>query len=130
MSISINDGKGVPVAHVFSQDAVQNGAVPAEFVNRANANGPSFWERMRGWVTLGQKASQPHVIKVKLDRPISGTLEGNPAVLGKHAAILTILVDQTVAAESDVLDTIALIANLADNATIRGQMKTFAPLVA
>jgi hypothetical protein len=130
MSISINDGKGTPVAHVFSQDAQQNGQDPAEFVNRSNANGPSFWERLRGWMTLGTKASQPHVVKVKLSRPIAGTVEGNPAVLGKHEAILTLLIDQSVAAESDVLDTVVLMANLLDNATVRGQMKSFAPLVA
>lgn len=130
MSISINDGKGTPVAHVFSQDAQQNGQDPAEFVNRSNANGPSYWERLRGWMTLGAKASQPHVVKVKLSRPIAGTVEGNPAVLGKHEAILTLLIDQRVAAESDVLDTVVLMANLLDNATVRGQMKSFAPLLA
>lgn len=130
MSISINDGKVTPVAHVFTQDAQQNGADPAEFVNRSNVNGPNFWERLRGWITLGQKASQPHVIKVKLSRPIAGTVDGNPAVLGKHEVILTLLIDQSVATEADVLDSVALIANLVDNSTIRGQLKSFAPLVA
>lgn len=129
MSISINDGKSTPVAHVFTQDAQQNGQDPAEFVNRANANGPSFWERLRAWLTLAPKASMPHVVKVKLSRPIAGTVNGNPAVLGKHEAILTLLIDQSVANESDVLDTVALMANFLDNTTVRGQMKSFAPLV-
>lgn len=129
MTISINDGKATPVAHVFAQDAQQNGADPAEFVNRNNTNGPSFWERMRGWVTLSAKASAPHVIKVKLTRPIPGVKDGNPAVLGKHEAILTLLIDPSVATESDVLDTVVLIGNLPLNATIKGQMKSFAPMV-
>lgn len=129
MSLSINDGKATPVAHVFTQDAQQNGTDPAEFVNRSNANGPTFWERFRAWMTLGQKASQPHVVKMKLTRPIAGTLNGNPAVLGKHEVILTLLIDQAVAAESDVLDSVALMANLLDNSTIRGQMKSFAPVL-
>lgn len=129
MTISINDGKATPVAHVFSQDAQQNGADPAEFVNRSNPNGPSFWERVRGWVTLSAKASAPHVIKVKLTRPIPGTKDGNPAVLGKHEAILTLLIDPSVSAESDVLDTVAMIGNVPANATFKGQMKQFAPLV-
>lgn len=130
MSLSINDGKATPVAHVFTQDAQQNGPDPAEFVNRSNANGPNFWERLRSWVTLALKASQPHVVKVKLSRPIPGVdVNGNPVVRGKHEAILTLLIDQSVSAESDVLDTVALMANLADNATFRSQVKTFAPLL-
>lgn len=129
MTLSINDGKGTPVAHVFSQDATQNGMDPAIFVNRSNANGPSFWERLLSWVTLSTKASKPHVIKYKLNRPIPGTVDGLPAVLGKHDAILTLLVDTSVCAESDVLDTITLIGNMAANATVKSQAKQFAPSV-
>lgn len=129
MTISINDGKATPVAHVFSQDAQQNGPDPSEFVNRSNANGPSFWERLRGWVTLATKASQPHVVKVKMTRPIPGTINGIPAVLGKHEAILTLLIDQSVAVDADVKDTVAMMSNLLADTTIRGQMGTFAPLL-
>ncbi len=129
MALSINDGKATPVAHVFTQDAQQNGQDPAEFVNRSNANGPNFWERLRAWATLGGKASQPHVIKMKLSRPISGTVNGLPAVLGKHEAILTLLIDQSVSGEADVLDSLVLMANLGDNATVRSQVKQFAPLL-
>lgn len=129
MPLSINDGKGTPQAHVFTQDAQQNGTDPAEFVNRSNANGPNYWERLRTWATLALKASQPHVYKLKLTRPIAGTLNGNPAVLGKHEAILTLLIDQAVASESDVLDTLVMVANLADNTTVRAQIKGFAPML-
>lgn len=129
MTISINDGKATPVAHVFSQDRTQNGEIPAELVNRSNANGPSFWERAWSWVTLSAKATKPHVVKFKVTRPIAGTVDGNPAVLGKHDAILTLLIDQTVANESDVLDTFTMIGNLAANAVIKGQVKQFSPTV-
>lgn len=129
MPLVINDGKGTPVAHSFTQDAQQNGSDPAEFVNRSNVNGPSFWERLRGWATIATKASAPHVVKVTLNRPIAGTVSGNPAVLGSHKSIVTFLIDQAVSAESDVLDTVAMTQNLLANATIRGQIKSFAPFV-
>jgi hypothetical protein len=129
MPLSINDGKGTPQAHVFTQDAQQNGADPAEFVNRGNANGPSFWERLTSLVTLGKKASVPHVIKTTLTRPIAGTVNGNPAVLGFHKLHQTLLIDQAVATEADVLDSLVMMANLGDNATFRAQVKQFAPIL-
>jgi hypothetical protein len=129
MPLSINDGKGTPQAHVFTQDAQQNGADPAEFVNRGNANGPSFWERLTSLVTLGKKASVPHVIKTTLTRPIAGTVNGNPAVLGYHKLHQTLLIDQAVATEADVLDSLVMMANLGDNATFRAQVKQFAPIL-
>lgn len=128
MSLSINDGKGTPVAHVFTQDAQQNGADPAEYVNRANANGPSFWERIKMWTTLGTRPTAKHVVKVKLSRPIAGTdINDNPVVLDTHDAILTLLVGPAAASESDILDTLVMVANLADNATFRTQVKQLAP---
>lgn len=129
MALSIDDGKGTPVAHSFTQDSQQNGSDPAEFVNRGNANGPSFWERLKMWVTLARNRTQKHVVKIKLSRPIAGTIDGNPAVLGQHEAILTLLIDQAVATESDILDTLAMVANLGDNATLRTNVKQLAPVV-
>lgn len=133
MSLSINDGKTTPVAHVFTQDAQQNGSDPAEFVNRSNPNGPNFQERINGWVTLGRKGkgSQPHTIKLTMIRPIPGTdVNGNPIVVGVHKGYLTLLVDQNVTAEADVLDSFVMLSNLGSNSTIRGQAKQFAPFVA
>lgn len=127
MPLVINDGKGTPVAHSFTQDAQQNGTDPAEYVNRSNANGPSFWERLKAWVTIAARPTQKHVVKIKLTRPIAGTVNGNPAVLGVHDAILTLLIDQPVATESDILDTLVMVANLGDNATFRTQVKQLAP---
>lgn len=129
MTFAINDGKSTPVAHSFTQDAQQNGADPAEFVNRSNVNGPSFWERFKSWVTLGT-SNKPHVIKVKLTRPIAGMKDGNPAVLGSHQAIVTLLIDPSVSAAADVKDTVTLIQNYLANTTLAGQMSSFAPAVA
>lgn len=127
MALIINDGKATPVAHSFTQDAQQNGADPAEYVNRANANGPSFWERLKIWATIASRPTAKHVVKVKLSRPIAGTVNGNPAVLGSHEAILTLLIDQAAAMESDILDSLVMVANLGDNATFRTQVKQLAP---
>lgn len=128
MALSINDGKATPVAHVFTQDAQQNGADPAEYVNRSNVNGPSFWERIKVWATIAIRGKGKNVVKVKLTRPIPGTdVNGNPAVRGTHDAVLTLLLDQQVSTESDILDTLVLMANLADNATFRTQVKQLAP---
>lgn len=130
MSLSINDGKGSPAAHVFTQDSTQNGTDPAEFVNRGNTNGPSFWERIKAWVTVATKKTAKHVVKVKLTRPIAGVdVNSNPVVLGYHDAILTLLIDQAVASESDILDTFVMVAELGDNATIRANVKQLAPVV-
>lgn len=136
MPLSINDGKGTPVAHVFTQDAQQNGADPSEFVNRSNPNGPNFWERLTGLVTAvargvsTRSGGRAHVYKLKLNRPIPGTdASGNPIVRGTHEAILTLLIDPAVANESDILDTFVMVANLGDNATVRTQVKQLAPLL-
>lgn len=130
-TFSINDGKGTPQAHVFGQDTQQNGPDAAEFVNRSNTNGPSFWERMMAWATLSKGKNQPHVVKLKLHRPIAGVdVNSNPIVKGKHEAILTLLIDPAVTSEADVLDTLVLMANLADLAWVRTQIKQFAPLLA
>lgn len=128
---TVNDGKASPAAHVFSQDAQQNGSDPAEFVNRANTNGPTFWERVVSWVTLSKGKNQPHVLKLKLHRPIPGVdVNSNPIVKGRHEVILTLLIDPTVTTEADVLDSFVMIANLADLAWVRTQIKQFAPLLA
>lgn len=130
-NFTIDDGKGTPAAHVFSQDAQQNGSDPAEFVNRSNTNGPSFWERLMGWATLSKGKNAPHVVKLKLQRPIAGVdVNSNPIVKGKHEAILTLLIDPTVTAEADVLDTAVMMANLVDLTWVRTQIKQFAPLLA
>lgn len=128
MALVINDGKGTPVAHSFTQDAQQNGADPAEFVNRGNANGPMFWERIRAWVTIGNRPTAKHVVKMKLSRPIAGTKDGLPAVLGNHEAILTLLIDPTVAGESDILDTLVMTANLGADAAFEDHVKRLAPV--
>lgn len=129
MALTINDGKGTPVAHVFTQDSTQNGTDPTEHVNRANANGPSFWERIRSLVTIGKSPTAKHVVKVKLTRPIAGLdINGKPIVVDTHDVILTLLVGPSAAAESDILDSLALVANLADNATFRQQVKSLAPI--
>lgn len=129
MTLSINDGKGTPVAHVFTQDSVQNGLDPTLHVNRANTNGPSFWERASSLIKIGSKPGMKHVAKVKLTRPIAGVdALSQPIVLGTHEAILTLLIDPKVSAEADILDTLVLMANLADDATFRSQVKSLAPI--
>jgi hypothetical protein len=131
MPLSINDGKGTPQAHVFTQDAQQNGADPAEFVNRANVNGPSFWERLTGLLAIAKpKTSKPHVYKLRLSRPIAGVdSNSQPIVVDTHEVILTLLIGQKAASEADILDSLVMLANLADNATVRTQVKQMAPLL-
>lgn len=129
MTITIKDGKGTPADHVFTQDAAQQGETPALYVNRSNVNGPNFWEKLFARVRIGTKKTVPHMYKVELVRPIPGVVNGNPAVLGTHHVHLTLLADQAVASESDVLDSLVMVANLGDNATFRSQVKQFAPSV-
>lgn len=129
MSISINDGKGTPQAHVFGQDAQQNGPDPAEFVNRANANGPSFWERITSVVTLGKTEKQRNVIKEKLHIPVAGTVDGNPAVLGNIDVVVTFLADQKVSSAANLADAVALTGNWLTNSAVKGQIASFAPRV-
>lgn len=130
MPISINDGKTTPVAHVFTQDAQQNGADPAEFVNRANANGPSFWERITSVLTLGKpKTAGRNMVKERLHLPIAGTIDGNPAVLGSIDVYVTILADQNVSSQANVKDAVVMTANYLNAAAIRDQIASFAPRV-
>lgn len=129
MSISINDGQATPVAHVFEQTAAMNRDEPAEFMNRANTNGPSFWERFRQRVTLAKKPKQPHVTKLELYVPFPGTdTAGNPVVIGGHTWHLTGLIDQTVAQESRINDSLTMVGNLATNSIVKAVIKKLAPL--
>lgn len=129
MSLSINDGKATPVAHVFTQDAQQNGADPALHVNRANANGPAYWETIASTVTLSKSDKQKNVVKAKIHLPKSGTVDGNPAVLGAIDVIVTVLADPKASTTADVTDALALTANYLGNATVKSQMASFAPLL-
>jgi hypothetical protein len=131
MALSINDGKTTPVAHIFGQDQTQNGSDPSVFVNRANANGPAFWERLTfaGILASALRPKQKHRVKTRLTLPIAGTVDGNPAVLGTIEVITTVLADQSVATEANMKDAIVLSANAHLDTTIRGQLATFAPAV-
>lgn len=129
MTLSINDGKGSPVAHVFSADQIQNGGDPTVFVNRANANGPNFWERLLILAKLApaNRPKQYHTVKSDLTMPIPGTVNGLPAVIGNVRVVMTVLADQSVATDANLKDALALQKNLLSDATIVGQMSTFAP---
>lgn len=129
MSLSINDGKVAPVAHVFGVDQIQNGIDASVFVNRANANGPNFWERLLILAKLApaNRPKQYHTVKTDLNLPIQGTVDGSPAVIGQIRVVMTILADQNVATEANLKDAIALQKNALSNATLIGQMATFAP---
>lgn len=129
MALSINDGKSTPVAHVYGVDQIQNGGDPSVFVNRANANGPNFWERLKILCGLApaNRPKQYHTVKLDLELPIQGTIDGSAAVIGKVRVVTTILADQNVATEANMKDAIALMRNTLGNTTLIGQMSTFAP---
>lgn len=129
MTLSINDGKASPVAHVFSADQIQNGGDPTVFVNRANTNGPNFWERLLVLAKLAppSRPKQVHTVKCDLTMPIQGMVDGNPAVIGQVRGVLTVLADQSVATEANMKDCLVLIKNFLADPTIIGQLTTFAP---
>lgn len=129
MALTINDGKATPVAHVFGVDQIQNGGDASVFVNRSNANGPNFWERLLILASLApaNRPKQYHTVKLDMNLPIQGTVDGSAAVIGKIRVVTTILADQNVATEANVKDAIALARNTLSNATLIGQMSTFAP---
>lgn len=129
MSLSINDGKVAPAAHVFGADQIQNGGDPTVFVNRANVNGPNFWEKLLILCKLApaNRPKQYHTVKINLELPIQGTVDGNPAVIGTVRGIVSVLAEQTVATEANMKDCLALIKNTLSDTTILGQLATFAP---
>lgn len=129
MTLSINDGKVAPVAHVFSADQIQNGGDPTVFVNRANANGPNFWERLLILAKLApaNRPKQFHTVKSDLNLPIQGTVDGSPAVIGQIRVVTTVMADQAVATEANMKDAITLNKNLWSDAVIAAQAATFAP---
>lgn len=129
MSLSINDGKGTPVAHVFGADQIQNGSDPTVFVNRANTNGPNFWERLLILAKLApaNRPKQYHTAKTDMTLPIQGTVNGLTVVLGSIRVVMTVLADQSVATEANMKDALALQKNLLSDSTIAGQLATFAP---
>lgn len=129
MTLSINDGKATPVAHVFGADQIQNGGDPTVFVNRANTNGPNFWERLLILAKLApaNRPKQYHTVKTDITLPIAGTVNGLPAVLGNIRVVMTVLADQAVATDANMKDALALQKNLLSDATIIAQMSSFAP---
>lgn len=129
MSISVNDGKATPVAHVFGQDREQNGNTPGLFVNRATTDGPMSWETIESQSKVAQKSSDSHLSRFVLTRPFIGTKDGAPYVIGKHKVFVTITSDQAVSGEDAIADSTALMANWLANATIKTAVKKLQPLV-
>lgn len=129
MSISIFDGKGTPVAHVFSQDREQQGNTPALFVNRAGTDGPMSWETIESHARLATKSSDEHVTRHVIRIPKMGTKDGAPYVIGNRKVFVTVTSDQSVSGEDDLADAYALAANWLSNATVRTAGKKLQPLV-
>lgn len=129
MSISINDGKATPLAHVFGQDREQQGATPALFVNRANTNGPMSWETIESHTRLAAKNGDQHVTRHVLRIPKIGMKDGAPYVVGTTKVFLTVASDQAVSSEDDLADAFALMANWLSNATVKMTGKKLQPLV-
>lgn len=129
MSISINDGKATPVAHVFSQDREQQGATPALFVNRASTDGPIGWETIESHTRLATKSSDEHVQRHVFKIPKVGIKDGAPYVIGTTKVFLTVASANAVSGESDLNDAITLAANWLADATVKTAGKKLQPLV-
>lgn len=127
MSISINDGKATPVAHVFSQDREQQGATPALFVNRANTDGPMSWETIESHTRLATKSSDEHVTRHVLKIPKIGTKDGAPYVIGYRKVFVTVASDQSVSSEEDLADAYALASNWMANTAVKTAGKKLQP---
>lgn len=127
MSISINDGKAAPVAHVFSQDREQQGSSPALFVNRANTDGPMSWETVESLTKLATKNGDEHVTRHVLKIPKIGTKDGAPYVIGHRKVFMTFASDQSVSSEDDLADAYALAANWLANASVKTAGKKLQP---
>lgn len=129
MTISINDGKVAPQAHVFSNDREQNGQQSALFVNRVGTAGPMGWETIEESVTLAKNTSGDHVRRTVLKIPVVGTKDGAPYVIGSVRYFLTRASNQAVSGEDILADADAMAANWLANATVKALSKKLAPVV-
>lgn len=129
MSISVNDGKTTPLAHVFSQDREQQGTTPALFVNRASTDGPMSWETVESHTKLAAKTGGEHVSRHVFKVPYIGTKDGAPYVIGNTKVFVTVASDQAVSSEANLADAYAVAANWLSNATVKTAGKKLQPLV-
>jgi len=129
MTISVNDGKTTPQAHVFSQDREQNGSQSALFVNRVGTAGPMGWETIEESVTLAKNAGGDHVRRSVLKVPKIGIKDGAPYVIGSVRYFLTRASSQGCSSEDDLADADAIAANWLANATVKPLSKKLAPIV-
>lgn len=111
MSLSLNDGKATPAAHVFTQDAFQDGNSPAILRNRANVNGPKYYEVIETNAQLGTTKSPNNRVKFSITAPCAGTKDGNPVVLGVNKAFFTLVCEPDSSGVADVKDILTLAAN-------------------
>lgn len=128
MTISINDGKSTPVAHVFSQDREQQGATPALFVNRAGTDGPMSWETIESHAKLAAKKTDEHVTRHVIRIPKVGTKDGAPYVVGWRKLFITAASEQSVSGEDDLADLYALGANWLAATAVKTAGKKLQPL--
>lgn len=129
MTISVNDGKATPQAHVFSQDREQNGQQPALFVNRTGTAGPMGWETMEESVALSKTAGGDHVRRTVLKIPKIGIKDGAPYVIGSVRYFLTRASSQGCSGEDDLADADAMAANWLSHAAVKPLSKKLAPIV-
>lgn len=128
MTITVNDGKATPVAHVFSLDRDQQGNSPALFVNRATTDGPISWETIESLARVASKNGDAHLTRHVLNRPFIGTKDGAPYVVGRHKGFVTVTSDPTVSGEDNLADTYAMLANWLANAAVKAAGKKLQPL--
>jgi len=113
---TINDGKGTPVAHVFSPATVAGGFL--NLLDRASAAIVAGFMRLKLGNTLSEGPKKPHLCKLVITMPTVVAVDGQDTVVRTSTGGVTFTFHEgsTLAERTDVY---MLVANGLANATIK-----------
>lgn len=132
MSLIINDGAGVPVAHTFNQEQAQQGrSIPAIFIDRSPAYGPQSFLRLDALSRFGTgntpvDSTQLHIYAPHWTDPGTGVLTKTGSLDGWFN------VNSTGTASTDAVRQLyaMLLINSLANPTVKASIFSIKPLVA
>lgn len=113
-NVSINDGKAVPVAHVFVPQSGQLGSQPAVWYNKIASFSSLAWERLTGLVKLAPKPKGDHQMSIQIHQPKVVIVDGQEVLRGTISSYQTIVCPAELATEENLKDIKALAANAMD----------------
>lgn len=115
-SISILDGKAVPVARVFLNQNGQIGNQPATWYEKIGSFSSLAWNKLTTAVVLATKPKGDHKLSMQIHLPVVRLVDGSEVLDGTLSSFITMIVPANLATDANLKDLKALTANSMDHA--------------